>query len=42
MADIQIEAVADTSLDSKATRGGPFWTSPTVGYVIYLNTNSDL
>lgn len=42
MADITIEANADTSLDSKATRGGPFWTSATVGYVIYVDTNGDL
>lgn len=36
MADIQIEAGAYNKLHEVASRGGPFWTSPTVGYVIYV------
>jgi len=42
IADITIEAAASTFQMSKAVRGGVFWTSPTVGYVIYLDANQDL
>ncbi len=42
MADVTIEAAAHNTLYLRSLRGGPFWTSPTVGYVIYLNVNSDL
>lgn len=42
MADIQIEAAATAELYAKALRGGVFWTSPTVGYVIYPDANNDL
>ncbi len=42
MADVTIEAAAGLSLYVKSLRGGPFWTSPTVGYVIYLDVNYDL
>ena len=42
MADIQIEAVASDTFESRAIRSGPFWVSPTDGYVIYLDTNNDL
>jgi len=42
MADVTIEAAASASFSYRAVRGGVFWTSPTVGYVIYLNVNDDL
>jgi len=41
-ADILIEGAADDSLDARAIRGGVFWTSPIVGYVIFLDINTDL
>jgi len=40
--DIVIEAAASANQNAIALRGGVFWTSPTVGYVIYLNTTNDL
>lgn len=42
MADVTIEAAAENSVDSRAKRGGPFWISPTVGYVIYGDATADL
>ena len=42
MADIQIEATAYTTHQSTAMRCGPFWTTPLIGYVIYLDTDRDL
>ena len=42
MADVTIEANAESITYSKSSRGGPFWTSTTVGYVIYLNISTDL
>ncbi len=42
MADVTIEAAAGSTTEARARRGGVFWTSPTVGYVIYLNTGLDL
>ena len=42
MADVQIDAAAHTSLYAIAARGGTFWTSPTVGYVIFVDTDNDL
>jgi len=42
MADILIDAAASATTDLRSLRGGPFWTSPTVGYVIYLDVNHDL
>ena len=41
-ADIMIDANAYTSIYSRTIRGGPFWTSALIGYVIYLNATSDL
>ena len=41
MADVTIEAAAG-ALQGRSLRGGVFWTSPTVGYVIYLNATYDL
>jgi len=42
MADVTIEGSAYVSLHKTAARGGPFWISPTVGYVIYTNDVQDL
>ncbi len=42
MADVTIEAAASSALKQRSLRGGVFWTSPTVGYVIYPNTGADL
>ena len=43
MADITIEAAARATLyQIIAARGGIFWTSPTVGYTIYVDSSSDL
>jgi len=42
MADVVIEAGAYTTLYGSANRGGPFWTSPTVGYIIYVDSATDL
>ena len=42
MADITIEVAAYTEFFYMESRGGPFWTSPTVGYVIYVNNLVDL
>jgi len=42
MADITIEAAAYSTLYKIAQRGGIFWTSPTVGYVIYTDSAYDL
>ena len=42
MADVTIEASAYSGLDEIAQRGGVFWTSPTVGYVIYVDNQVDL
>jgi len=37
MADVVIDTSVHPSFFAIATRGGPFWTSPTVGYVIYVD-----
>lgn len=42
MADILIEAAAQDVFSLTAQRAGVFWTSPTVGYVIYVNSVNDL
>ena len=42
MADVTIDAAVSSDLGSRTIRGGIFWTSPTVGYVIYLNATNDL
>lgn len=42
MADITIEVAARADFYYIESRGGPFWTSPAVGYVIYVNSASDL
>ena len=43
MADIVIELLPTTNFDTIAThRCGPFWISPTVGYVVYVNSAYDL
>ncbi len=42
MADVLIENSPNTGLHSRAIRGGPFWKSTTVGYVIYANFGADL
>lgn len=42
MADVRIEATTSDKLDSQSVRGGPFWTTPLIGYVIYPNSDSDL
>jgi len=42
MADITIEATAYGIMYARAVRGGVFWISPTVGYIIYLNGSTDL
>lgn len=42
MADVTIEALGYTSLYKQAQRGGIFWTSPTVGYIVYANSSIDL
>lgn len=41
MADVAIETTI-TFLWSFAQRAGPFWTSPLIGYVVYLNVGDDL
>ena len=41
MADVWISGIY-TFFHLVATRGGVFWTSPTVGYVIYTDSNLDL
>lgn len=42
MADVTIDNNASSILDKGAVRGGIFWTSPTVGYIIYADTSHDL
>ena len=43
MADIQVDDnTGSTQFLLAASRGGPFWTSPTVGYVVFLNYFKDL
>lgn len=42
MADILIEAAAESLTLAVAKRSGIFWTSPTVGYVIYTDNFKDL
>ncbi len=42
MADVTIDAAASSNQYSRALRSGIFWTSSTVGYVIYLDVNNDL
>jgi hypothetical protein len=42
MADVAIETSASTNLMYEATRGGIFWQSATVGYVIYIDSSGDL
>lgn len=42
MADIAIETTASTLLHTHSLRGGVFWTSPTVGYLIFLNWELNL
>ncbi|KKK47143.1 hypothetical protein LCGC14_3158180, partial [marine sediment metagenome] len=42
MADVTIDAAAANGLYNRSLRGGIFWTSPTVGYVVYLNFTQDL
>jgi len=42
MADISIESSASTDQYARALRSGIFWTSPTVGYAIYLSSVNDL
>ncbi len=42
MADVTIEDVAYNVTYRGSLRGGPFWTSTTVGYVIYPNDSADL
>ena len=42
MADVTIDAAASTVQEGRSVRGGIFWTSPTVGYVIYADANQDL
>lgn len=42
MADVTIEANVANVLNAQSLRGGGFWTTPLIGYVIYPNVNSDL
>lgn len=42
MADVAIETSTDTNFDSIAARGGPFWTTPLIGYVVYTDLGHDL
>ena len=42
MADVTIEAGADSISQGKSVRGGPFYTTPLIGYVVYLNAGADL
>ncbi len=42
MADVTIEGSLVSGLHFFAVRGGPFWTSPTVGYVVYTDSAYDL
>ncbi len=42
MADVTIDSAAENTIHQKSLRSGVFWTSPTVGYVIYLDVNVDL
>lgn len=39
MADVTVATGVSSVLEKIASRGGPFWTSPTVGYVIYVLSN---
>ena len=41
-ADVKIEASAQTNLNYKVIRGGIFWTSKLIGYVIYIDSSYDL
>ncbi|MBA7634674.1 hypothetical protein ES703_42264 [subsurface metagenome] len=42
MADITIDASAYTTQYAPAGRGGPFWITPLIGYVIYLDSGGNL
>jgi len=42
MADIQIESAVSSVQEMIAVRGGPFWTSTSVGYVIFANSGYDI
>jgi len=41
-ADVTIEAAANSYSELYSNRGGVFWTTPLIGYVIYINSSSDL
>ncbi len=42
MADVTIESSAYLNINLVSLRGGIFWTSPTVGYIVYVNSSIDL
>ena len=42
MADIAIDIACHGTMHVVAARGGIFWTSPLIGYVIYLDSGSNL
>lgn len=42
MADVTIEASCYGNIHERALRCGPFWTSPTVGYVIFIDSFSNI
>src|SRR4030043_1655553 len=42
MADVAIETAAHSGLYQIAQRGGTFWTTPLIGYVIEVDGNNDL